>query len=160
LIKPRLKFLAELTIAVLCVGTAFGQPPPRRPAPPQEEAPPPPDQRPPRGGPPGRWWDNPDMAKKLDMSGDQVKKMDDIFQQMRFKLIDLNGNLRKEEATLDPLMQADQPDDAKLLPQIDRVANARAELEKANARLLLSIRHVLTVDQWKKLQSEDMRPRR
>jgi periplasmic protein CpxP/Spy len=100
------------------------------------------------------------MAKKLDMSGDQVKKMDDIFQQMRFKLIDLNGNLRKEEATLDPLMQADQPDDAKLLPQIDRVANARAELEKANARLLLSIRHVLTVDQWKKLQSEDMRPRR
>jgi Spy/CpxP family protein refolding chaperone len=158
--RRRLKFLAELTIAVLCVGTAFGQPPPRRPAPPPEEAPLPPDQRPPRGGPPGRWWDNPDMAKKLGMTGDQVKKMDDIFQQMRFKLIDLNGNLRKEEATLDPLMQADQPDDAKLLPQIDRVANARAELEKANARLLLSIRHVLTVDQWKKLQSEDIRPRR
>jgi Spy/CpxP family protein refolding chaperone len=100
------------------------------------------------------------MAKKLDMTGDQVKKMDDIFQQMRFRLIDLNGNLRKEEATLDPLMQADHPDDAKLLPQIDRVANARAELEKANARLLLGIRHVLTVDQWKKLQSEDLRPPR
>ena len=97
-----------------------------------------------RGGPPGRWWDNPEMAKKLGMTGDQVKKMDDIFQQVRIKLIDLNGNLRKEEAMLDPLMQADNPDDAKLLPQIDRVANARAELEKANARLLLSIRHVLT----------------
>ena len=99
------------------------------------------------------------MVKKLDMTGDQVKKMDDIFQQMRFKLIDLNGNLRKEEATLEPLLQADHPDDVKLLPQIDRVADARAELEKTNARLLLSIRHVLTVEQWKKLQSEDPRPR-
>ena len=100
------------------------------------------------------------MAKKLGMTGEQVKKMDDIFQQVRIKLIDLNGNLRKEEAMLDPLMQAERPDDARLLPQIDRVANARAELEKANARLLLSIRHVLTVDQWKKLQSEDLRPPR
>ena len=100
------------------------------------------------------------MVKKLDMTSDQVHKMDDIFQQMRFRLIDLNSALRKEEATLDPLIQAEKPDDAKLLPQIDRVANARAELEKANARLLLSIRHVLTVDQWKKLQLEDLRPPR
>jgi Spy/CpxP family protein refolding chaperone len=158
----RVKFFAELSIAILCLGTAIAQPPPRRQAPPLlgEELPLPPDQRPPHAGPPGRWWDNPEMAKKLGMTTDQVKKMDDIFQQMRFKLIDLNGNLRKEEAVLEPLMQADQPDDGKLLPQIDRVANARAELEKANARLLLSIRHVLTVDQWKKLQLEDPRPPR
>jgi periplasmic protein CpxP/Spy len=135
-------------------GLAFAQPPPA-------DRLPPPDQRPPmRGGPPARFWDNPEMARKLDMTSDQIKKMNDIFQQMRFKLIDLNGNLRKEEATLDPLMQAEQPDDAKVLPQIDRVANARAELEKANARLLLAIRHVLTPEQWKKLQSEDLRPPR
>ena len=150
-----------LAIVVLCAGTVFAQPPGRRPGPPPAEAPPPAEEPPPRrGGPPGRWWNNPEMVKKLGMTGDQVRKMDDIFQQMRFKLIDLNGNLRKEEATLEPLMRADQPDDAKLLPQIDRVANARAELEKMNARLLLSIRHVLTVEQWKKLQAEDPRPPR
>jgi periplasmic protein CpxP/Spy len=147
-----------LAIVALCAGMAIAQPPARRPPPPQEE-PPPPDRRP-HAGPPGRWWDNPEMVKKLGMTNDQVKKMDDIFQQMRSKLIDLNGNLRKEEAVLDPLMQADNPDDSKVLPQIDRVAAARAELEKVNARLLLSIRHVLTVDQWKKLQLEDPRPPR
>jgi periplasmic protein CpxP/Spy len=165
--RTALKFCLKMTMVLVCTGIAFGQhpgPPPAGPPPvghPGDALPPPPDQRPPlRGGPPGRWWDNPEMAKKLDMTADQIKKMDDIFQQVRFKLIDLNGNLRKEEATLDPLMQAERPDDAKLLPQIDRVANARAELEKANARLLLSIRHVLTPEQWKKLQSEDMRPPR
>jgi protein CpxP len=158
---PRVKFLAKLSIAFVCAGIVLAQPPGRRPGPPPAEEPPPHDRLPPqRGGPPGRWWDNPEMVKTLGMTGDQVKKMDDIFQQMRFKLIDLNGSLRKEEATLDPLIQADRPDDAKLLPQIDRVANARAELEKANARLLLSIRHVLTADQWKKLQAEDPKPPR
>ncbi len=164
-----LKIFSKLSIVLLCIaGSVNGQQLGRQSSqqvaqmqlPPPGELPPPPrGQRPPgRGGPPGRWWDNPDMVKKLGMTSDQVRKMDEIFQQMRFKLIDLNGNLRKEEATLEPLMQADRPDDAKLLPQIDRVANARAELEKVNARLLLAIRHVLTVDQWKKLQSEDLVP--
>jgi len=33
------------------------------------------------------------------------------------------------------------------------VADARAGLEKANARMLLSIREILTQDQWNKLQA-------
>jgi Spy/CpxP family protein refolding chaperone len=86
--------------------------------------------------------------------------MDDIFQQNRMKLIDLNASLQKEEATMDPLMEADQPDEARILAQIDRVAQARAELEKADARMLLGIRRTLTPEQWKKLQAEGPGPRR
>jgi periplasmic protein CpxP/Spy len=33
------------------------------------------------------------------------------------------------------------------------VAQARAELEKANARMLLSVRQVLTADQWTRLRA-------
>ena len=84
----------------------------------------------------GRWWSNPQTVEMLGMTSDQVKKMDDIFQQHRLRLIDLNAALAKEEAILEPLVAADQPDDAKVLPQIDRVAQARAELEKANSRML------------------------
>ncbi len=106
-------------------------------------------------GPPGRWWDNPQMAQRLALNSDQQKKMDDIFQQNRIRLIDLNATLQKEEVTLEPLMTADQPDEPKILAQIDKVVQARAELEKANARFLLGIRRVLTSDQWKKLQAEN-----
>jgi Spy/CpxP family protein refolding chaperone len=80
--------------------------------------------------------------------------MDEIFQQHRLKLIDLNASLQKEEAILEPLVEADQPDESKIVAQIDRVAQSRAELEKANARMLLGIRRVLNPDQWKKLQAE------
>lgn len=109
-----------------------------------------------RMGPPGRWWDNPDFAQKLSLSTDQQKRMDDIFNASRLKLIDLFASVQKEEAVMEPLVSADPPDDNKVLAQIDRVAQARAELEKGRARMLLDIRRQLTHDQWVQLQA--MRP--
>ena len=108
-------------------------------------------------GPRGRWWDNPEMAQKLGLTADQIKRMDDIFQQNRLKLIDLNAAVQKEEAVMEPMMNSDQPDEARIVAQIDRVAQARADLEKTNARFLLAIRRVLNPDQWKKLQAEEPR---
>jgi len=105
-------------------------------------------------GGPRRWWENQEMVQRLGLTAEQQKRMEDIFQQSRIKLIDLNAALQKEEATMEPLMAADQPDETKLLAQIDKVAQARAELEKANGRMLLGMRRVLTPDQWKKLQAE------
>ncbi|HZD51133.1 MAG TPA: Spy/CpxP family protein refolding chaperone [Silvibacterium sp.] len=101
----------------------------------------------------GRWWDNPQVAADLNLSADQKQKMDDIFQQNRMKLIDLHASLQKEEATLEPLISADVPDETKILAQIDKIAQARAELEKSNARMLLAVRQVLTADQWTKLKA-------
>src|SRR5438034_5382444 len=102
----------------------------------------------------GTWWRDPDWVKTLGLTADQQKKMDDSFQQYRLKLIDLNAALEKEELILEPLVENVRPsDEAKIQAQIDRVAEARAELEKANARMLLGIRQVLTQDQWNKLPS-------
>lgn len=127
-------------------------------APPPPEASRPPLERRLQAGPRGRWWDNPEMVQKLSLTSDQVKRMDDIFQQNRLRLIDLNAAVQKEEVIMEPLVASDQPDEAKILAQIDKVAQARAELEKANARFLLGIRRVLNADQWKKLQAEEARP--
>ena len=102
----------------------------------------------------GRWWRNAQTVQKLGLSADQQKRMDGIFDQNRPNLIDLTAALDKEEATLEPFVDADQPETAKIRAQIERVAQARAELEKANARMLLGIRRVLNQDQWKKLQTE------
>src|SRR5271165_2848483 len=77
--------------------------------------------------PPGKWWDNPEARAHLGITAEQQKKMDDVFQQSRLKLIDLHAALEKEEATLDPLINGATLDDARILPQIDRVVQARAE---------------------------------
>ena len=98
-----------------------------------------------------RWWRNPVMVTSVGLTPDQQKKMDDVFQQYRLRLVDLNAALEREEITLDPLVSAEPLDEAKITAQIDRVAQARAELEKANGRMLLGIRKLLTADQWNRV---------
>jgi Spy/CpxP family protein refolding chaperone len=112
-----------------------------------------------RMGPPGMWWKNPDLVQKLALTADQQKRMDDIFQQSRLQLIDLKANLEKQEVTLEPMLDANPPDTNKILAQIDKTAQARAELEKGNARMLLGIRNILTPDQWTKLQAAQLESR-
>jgi protein CpxP len=100
----------------------------------------------------GRWWNNPKIVEKLKLTDDQRKAMDDIFQKHREKLIDLRANVEKAEIAMEPLVKADQPNESAVMTQIDKVAQARAELEKANARFLFALRAKLTPDQWKQVQ--------
>ena len=111
-------------------------------------------------GPPGIWWHNPDLVQKLTLTPDQQKRMDDILQQSRLQLIDLRANVEKQELLMEPMLAANPPDTNKILAQIDHTAQARAELEKAMAKMLLGIRNVLTPDQWTKLQTEERDNRR
>jgi len=83
-----------------------------------------------------------------------VQQMEQIYQQHRLKLIDQVATVQKQEVLLEPMLAADRPDEAQVLAQIDKVAAARAELEKSNARMLLGIRQVLSAEQWKQLKDE------
>ena len=102
----------------------------------------------------GRWWNNPQVAERLKLTDAQRKAMDDTLQQHRETLVDLRGTLEKAELELEPLMKEDQPNESQILAQIDKVAAARAELEKANARFLLAIRSKLSPEQWKQMQTD------
>jgi Spy/CpxP family protein refolding chaperone len=101
---------------------------------------------------PGKWWKDSALMQKIGVSDEQVQRIEKIFQDHRLELIDLHAALEKQEAILEPLVEADQPDEAQVIAQIDKVAQARASLEKSNAQMLLAIRRVLTLDQWKKLR--------
>jgi Spy/CpxP family protein refolding chaperone len=92
------------------------------------------------------------MAERLKLTDDQRKAMDGILQDHKMTLVDLHANLEKAELEMQPLMKADEPNESAILAQIDKVAQARAELEKANARFLLALRAKLTPDQWKQVQ--------
>ena len=111
-----------------------------------------------QAGPSGTWWRDAALVQRIGLTSDQQKKIEDAFQQSRLHLIDLTASLGKEEVTMDPLLAADRPDEAKILVQIDRIAQARAELEKANARMLLGFRNVLSQDQWVRLKAEKPAP--
>jgi len=102
----------------------------------------------------GTFWRNVNWISVLDLSTDQRRRMDDIFQQFRLKLVDDNAALSKEEVMLEPLWRdLSSSSEAKLLAQIDRIAEARAQLEKTNSRMLVSLLKVMTPEQRAKLPS-------
>ena|SRR6516162_10057965 len=107
----------------------------------------------------GTWWREQYWIKELNLTPDQQKKMDEAFRQNKLKLIDLTAVLEKEELMLEPLVETINPgDEAKIQASIDRVADARAGLEKANARMLLAIRQIMTQEQWDKVQTHKGKP--
>jgi periplasmic protein CpxP/Spy len=108
----------------------------------------------------GQWWNNPRTVTSLKLTDEQRKAMDAIMQEHRVKLIDVRANLEKAELTMAPLINADQPNETAILAAIDKVAQARADLEKANARFLLALRAKLTPEQWKLLQTQRPEPGR
>jgi Spy/CpxP family protein refolding chaperone len=104
--------------------------------------------------PPGTWWRNSQVVAAVGLSPEQVKKIDETFLQSRMKLIDLHAGLEKSQLELEPLLAGNPVDQGKALAQISKIVDARAELEKTDAKMLLSIRAVLTADQWTKLQAQ------
>jgi hypothetical protein len=115
-------------------------------------------QRPKASGPqlglPGRWWDDKKNAKLISLRGEQQKKMDELFDENKSTLVTALGNLQREEARLKAMSPQELQDEGKVFAQIDRVAAARAELEKENARILMLIRQQLEPAQLNKLDSE------
>jgi Spy/CpxP family protein refolding chaperone len=150
--------LGVLVAGALLTGTALAQPPSGGPGSGQSMGFG--DHRPPferamgAPGEHGRWWNNPKVAERLKLTDTQRKAMDDTLQQHRSTLIDLRASLEKSELELEPMMKEDQPNESQILAQIDKVAQARAELEKANARFLLQIRSKLTPEQWKQMEAD------
>jgi Spy/CpxP family protein refolding chaperone len=105
------------------------------------------------GLPHGLWWKNPMLVQEIGITPEQQKKMDDILQQSRLQLVDLKANVERQEVLLQPMLDANPPDTPQVLAQIDKLVQARADLEKAQARMLLGIRTVLTPEQWTKLRN-------
>jgi Spy/CpxP family protein refolding chaperone len=118
---------------------------PRQPQSPQPPQPPRPDL--------GKWWKNSDVVRELEITETQITQIEQSFMEHRLKLIDLRAEVERQETRLQPLIEADRPDEAKVGAQIDLLLAARGKLEKENAMMMLAIRRVLSVEQWKKLES-------
>ncbi len=101
----------------------------------------------------GKWWKDSKIVTELKLTPAQITQIEQSFFDHRLKLIDLRADLEREETKLQPLVEADRPDEAKVSAQIDLVLAARGRLEKAHIMMMLAMRRSLSVEQWKKLES-------
>jgi Spy/CpxP family protein refolding chaperone len=101
--------------------------------------------------PDGKWWKRPRLAAEIGLTSEQAKEIEKIFVRARTRLIDLRGELEKRQLALQESME-DQTADRKVVEkQIETVENARAELQKARALMVLDMKQVLRPQQWERL---------
>jgi Spy/CpxP family protein refolding chaperone len=103
-------------------------------------------------GPPGRWWDDKSYARSLKLRPEQQTRMDAIFEQNRPTLASHYDELRQAESQMEQLTKAPKLDEGALFIQIDRVKQARAELDKVYTHMLLQIRKEMDADQITRLE--------
>ena len=106
--------------------------------------------------PAGRWWDDSEFARSLGIDTKQQHRMDEVFSSNREMLLKLYKNLQHEEKELGKSIRSKELDEDQIFQHIDRVTQARGELEKANAHMLLQIRKEMSPEQTAKL--DETRP--
>jgi Spy/CpxP family protein refolding chaperone len=101
----------------------------------------------------GKWWREPEISKKLQLSEGQIAQLDQIFYDHRVKLIDHGAEMEKQDLKLQSLLDADQPNEGEIGSQVDLVLAARGKLEREYTFMNLDLRKVLSLDQWRQLKS-------
>jgi Spy/CpxP family protein refolding chaperone len=100
----------------------------------------------------GPWWKNAEIANQLHLTDQQKKEIDQSFYQYRLQLIDATAATQKLDMQLDNLMNADYLEEAQINQTLDQLVQARGQLSKIYAGMLISIRKVLLPEQWRSLQ--------
>ena len=109
-------------------------------------------------GPPGqKWWDDKTFVKSLKLRPEQQARMDAIFEQNRSALLSRLASAQQADMQMDELSRSSAPDESALLAQIDRVAQAHAELDKATTHMLLQMRKEMDADQIRRLEKSTQR---
>ena len=104
------------------------------------------------GLPEGEFWRNPELVAQLGLTPEQVRRLEDITLQAKIQMVQMDAAVEVEELRIEPLLNGPTFDPRQVQAQVDKIADARAAIEKADARALLETRAVLTPDQIAKLK--------
>jgi hypothetical protein len=100
------------------------------------------------------WWTNATLLTRLGITDDQKAKIEHTFETHKQSLTTSKDALEKEEAQLNTLLAADSLEHGGIVTQINRVVQARSDMERANSLMTLEMREVLTKTQWTQLQAQ------
>ena len=99
----------------------------------------------------GKFWKKSKVRHELQLTDDEVRRLETIFSRKQQTLSDLERDVERKKDDLDTLLAlfiADgRADEQKVLAQVDQLEQARAKLGKARVTMLLEMRNVLTPGQ-------------
>lgn len=99
--------------------------------------------------PPGKWWKRAEVVERLRLTSDQQERLDRVFKQSATQLVDLKADVEKRSIELRNELDEAQPRREQVQQLATRLSEARARLFEREVMMLLDMRAVLTVEQWR-----------
>src|SRR5438034_450897 len=90
----------------------------------------------PLGGHHGKFWKRGDVRRRLELTEDQVRSLEQIFARNEQMLADLEADVKKKKADFDALLADDRDDDKRIMAEVDLLEQALAEEIKDRDRAL------------------------
>ncbi len=101
--------------------------------------------------PPGKWWENDRIVTHVELTADQQSLIKDLVYGHATRMIDLNAELEKSKLALENQVEQENFDPKAVRKSFIQFQEARRLLEAERFEMLLSIRQVLTHEQWEKV---------
>jgi len=99
----------------------------------------------------GKWWQSEEYKRELNLTPEQSRKLEEVFQAAVPTLKSLKKALDQAESEFERLLE--RGDDGSVMDQVERVEAARAELNKSHTMMMLRMKRVLTAEQWAKFNA-------
>jgi len=103
--------------------------------------------------PPGKWWRRPDIVQILNLSEEQQEKLETIFRNASSDLIDLRGEVEKQNINLRGELDQQQLDRAVIRKDAQKLSEARGRLFERELAMLVDMRAVLNDSQWNRMRN-------
>ena len=102
--------------------------------------------------PPGKWWRRPEVVQRLELTGEQQNRLDDVFRGAADGLIDAKAGVEKLQVAL----RGEIDRSTLRRGEIQRIAGelnaARGRLFERELMMLVDMRAVLNESQWNRLR--------
>jgi Skp family chaperone for outer membrane proteins len=104
--------------------------------------------------PPGKWWRRAEIVQSLNISEEQQNKLETIFRTASSDLIDLRGDVEKQNIVLRGDLDQSQLDRASIRRDAQRLSDARTHLFERELMMLVDMRAVLNDSQWDRMRNQ------
>jgi Spy/CpxP family protein refolding chaperone len=102
-------------------------------------------------GPPFKWWQSEEFQRELGLTGDQIARIEQIFQQSLPALKAGKQDLDRLDGELSALIAETDASEPQVLRLIDQVEASRSALGRTRSLMLFRMHRVLTPEQRVKL---------
>ena len=103
--------------------------------------------------PAGKWWYNTKIQKNLNLSQNEIDKLDKLFAKSGRKLIKLKSEVEHEQFELDQLLGKKKVNDAAVKKQFEKLEKARNNLANERLQFVIGVRNILGHDRFQQLKS-------